>query len=201
MGNMYSYSYGHDDIYCYEGTEVLKNKFNITDLSELQELERNITAVKEILVLEDKKSELNFSFLKKIHRTLFCDIYSWAGKVRTIDIAKGTLFCRTFAISDEAERIFLELKEENYLKDCPREELHKRMSYYMSEINALHPFREGNGRTQRLFMAVLAKRLGYFLDFTVISEDDMIEASYHSFSKDYSMMDEIFYKVLKKEHV
>lgn len=198
MDSIYSYSYGHDDVYCYKDSEVLKNKFNITDQRELQELERNITSVKALSILESNGNNPDFSLLKKIHKELFCDIYVWAGKIRTVDISKGTLFCRTFAINDEAERIFNELKKENYLRNCLPNELYKRMSYYMAEINALHPFREGNGRTQRLFMAILAKHLGYVLDFSLISEAEMIEASYRSFSGDYKMMDDIFLKALKK---
>lgn len=195
---MYNYSYGYDEVYCYPNSNVLRNKFNIKNMCELQELERGITSIREVQLLNDYDGVLNFKALKSIHKCLFSDIYTWAGEVRTVDIEKGTLFCRVFAINNEAERIFSELKDENYLRDCPVDVLHKRMSYYMSEINALHPFREGNGRTQRLFMAILAKRLGYGLHFELTSSREMIEASYNSFLKDYCMMDDIFYKILKK---
>lgn len=198
MENMYSYSYGNDDVYCYKDSNVLKNKFGITDWDELQELERNITSLKEQLVLDNKKDVLDFKFLKKIHKTLFSDVYSWAGKVRTVDIAKGTLFCRVFAIEEEAAKVFEELKNERYLMDCSEQDLPKRLAYYISEINAIHPFREGNGRAQRIFMSVLAERIGYHLDFTGITDTEMIEASYSAFMRNYSKMEEIFQRVVNK---
>lgn len=138
------------------------------------------------------------NFLRKSIGRFFSDIYSWAGKVRTVDIAKGTLFCRVFAIEAEVQRIFDELKQEDYLKGCPESILPKKLAYYMSEINAIHPFREGNGRTRRIFMSVLTERIGYHLDFSEISDEEMIEASYRSFMRDYSKMEEIFWRTVKK---
>ncbi|MNC24298.1 Adenosine monophosphate-protein transferase VbhT [compost metagenome] len=88
--------------------------------------------------------------------------------------------------------MFIKLKNENYLKGVPLNEVALRLSYYLGEINALHPFREGNGRTQRLFIEYLAEQAGYSVDFSQVTDKQMIEASAASFLCDYSKMDEIF---------
>lgn len=101
-----------------------------------------------------------------------------------------------FAIQEELDRVFHELSNENYLLKCKDDELAIKMAYFLSEINAVHPFREGNGRTQRLFMEVIAYKAGYHLDFSDITDQEMIEASYKSFNRDYAKMNEILKKAL-----
>jgi len=199
MKSSYSYSYGYDEKYCYPNTNVLKNKCNIEDANKLMRYEREISniMVEEVYRKVDKKKKIGLSFFFDIHKTLFGSIYEWAGKIRTVDIAKGTLFCRTFAIESELNRVFNELEQDNYLKGYSKTELCDKMAYYMSEINAIHPFREGNGRTQRLYMEILASKLGYFLDFSNVTEDEMIEASVESFNGHYEKMIEVFQKSLK----
>lgn len=201
MNKKYSYSYGHDDVYCYENSDVLKNKLNVTNADMLCELERHITDVKTGLVFQmaDKKRVLGKAFFLEIHKILFEDIYEWAGKIRTVDIAKGTLFCRTFAIQNELDRIFKELADENYLLIYKDDELAYKMAYYLSELNAVHPFREGNGRTQRLFMEIIAYKAGYHLDFSNVTDTEMIEASYESFNRNYEKINSIFRNALIKE--
>ena len=108
-----------------------------------------------------------------------------------MDIAKGNLFCRCYAIESEAKRIFGELKTENYLRGMMIGEMAERLAYYLSEINALHPFREGNGRTQREFVRQLALLNGYFLSFRGIRQDEMVEASKAAFSLNYEPMEKI----------
>ena len=199
MANTYSYSYGNDTVYCYPNSNVLRNKQNIKDVDELAEFERNTTAIRATFFeTYFKKYTLNFNLLKRIHQYLFQDVYDWAGKVRSVDIAKGNMFCRTFAIESEAERIFTELKNENYLKNCPESLLAKRFAYYFSEINALHPFREGNGRTQRIFLNIMAKQMGYYLDFDEVSEDEMVIASYESFNRELDKMESLMSRIIKK---
>lgn len=203
MNKKYSYAYGHDDVYCYTDSDVLKNKLNVKDAERLYELERQITDVKTRLVYQmaDKKRVLGKTFFQAIHRVLFEDIYEWAGKIRTVDIAKGTLFCRTFAIQSELDRIFEELANEEYLLIYKDDELANKMAYYLSELNAVHPFREGNGRVQRLFMEIIAYKAGYHLDFSEVTDEEMIEASYESFNRNYEKMNKIFKKALVKNEI
>lgn len=179
------------DPYCYPNSRVLKNKFGITDKDELHDEERNLSNIRaEELLNSPIIGKFDFKHLQAIHHYLFQDLYDWAGKIRTVDIAKGNLFCRCFAIDAEAERIFGELKSENYLQNLNNvSDFGKRLAYYLAEINALHPFREGNGRSQREFVRQLAYQNNYFLSYAGITDDEMIAASVASFKRDYRLLE------------
>ena len=146
MGKKFYEEMEQDTSYCYEDSFILKNKLGIKNQEELEEAERNITALR-ILQLKtgELRGEPNFKYLCKIHKHIFGDIYPWAGKIRTVDISKGNMFCNSQFILENAEEIFANLKKENYLQDNQDiKKMSERLSYYLSEINALHPFREGN---------------------------------------------------------
>ncbi len=200
MGKKYLYECEQDNNYCYHDSSILKNKLGIKNQEELDEAERNITALR-ILQLKtgELRGEPNFKYLCKIHKHIFGDIYPWAGKIRTVDISKGNMFCNSQFIFENAEEIFAKLKKENYLQDYhDLEIMSERLSYYLSEINALHPFREGNGRAQREFIIVLARRAGFAVDFSKISQAEMIRASEEAFYCDYRRMNDIFMKITSK---
>lgn len=180
------------DPYCYPNSRTLKNKLNIHDFDRLWEAERRLVKYREVELLNAGiNGRFNFEHLKRIHAYLFQDIYDWAGEVRMVDIAKGNLFCRCFAIEAEAERIFGELRQEKYLRNKKAGDFAKRLAYYLAEINALHPFREGNGRTQREFIRQLAYQNGYFLSYAGITQEEMIKASKASFKLDYEPMEKL----------
>ena len=181
-----------EDPYCYPKSRVLKNKFNIRDNDELHVAERRLAKYRaEELMHDPIKGRFDFRHLRRIHKYLFQDIYDWAGEVRKVDIAKGNLFCRCFAIEPEAERIFRELRSEKYLQGLNTGAFAGRLAYYFAEINALHPFREGNGRTQREFIRQLAFLNNYFLSYAGITKDEMIEASVQSFKMDYALLEKM----------
>ena len=173
----YFYDYEYDTTYCYPQANVLKNKLNIKDADSLLEAERSITALR---ILELKQSyldgKLDFSYFKHLHFYIFQDIYGWAGKTRTVNISKGSQFCLCQFIDDQAIELFQKLERENYLVDA--ENIAERLSFYLSELNAIHPFREGNGRAQRMFIEILADKAGYEVDFSEVTAEEMIEASY-----------------------
>lgn len=180
------------DPYCYSNSRTLKNKLGIRDFDKLYNRERDLANLRSRELFERPvQGRFDFEHLREVHRYLFQDVYDWAGEVRTVDIAKGNLFCRSFAIETEAERIFGKLENEEYLRGLMIGELAKRLAYYFAEINALHPFREGNGRTQREFIRQLALLNGYFLSFVGIKEDEMVEASVASFKLDYGPTEKI----------
>ena len=186
------------DPYCYPNSRVLKNKMNIRDAEGLREMERRFAKSREIELLESPiNGKFDFKHLCKIHGYLFQDVYEWAGKVRTVDIAKVNLFCRYFAIDVEAKRIFGELKAENYLRELSIGEFCTRLAYYFAEINALHPFREGNGRTQREFIRQLAYQNNYLVNFAKITKDEMIDASIASFRLEYGPLEKLLSKCLR----
>ena len=196
----YYYEYEWDSKYCYPNSFVLKNKLNIKNQTELENAERAITSLKASQAsLERIEGGFDFEHLKKIHKFLFGEIYDWAGNVRTVNISKGSRFCSAEYIEPQINELFEKLKQEDYLRSCKsKEELGKRLAYYLGEINVIHPFREGNGRTQRMFIEHLAYSAGYLLDFMKISSEDMLEASVRAFVCDYGLMEKIITNALEK---
>lgn len=195
-----SYEYERDDYYCYPDNPVLKNELGIKDERGLDAAEREITSLK-IAKLNDEslEGELNFDYVKRIHRYIFDGIYKWAGEVRRTDISKGNIFCQHELIEVNAEVLFNELKSENYLEGLDKETMIKRLAYYLGDLNTIHPFREGNGRVQRLFIRELASRAGYLINFDGITPEEMIKASDAAFHYEYESMEAIIAKSIKKK--
>lgn len=197
MPDKYYYEYETDSDYCYPGTYVLKNKLNITDESELRSAERSITSLRTAQLIQNPiEGKLDFNYLKNIHKFIFGDIYEWAGTIRTVNIAKGNSFCRCEFIEEQMESIMRKLEKENYLENLNIEMLAERLAYYIGEINAIHPFREGNGRTQRMFIECLALKNGFSLDFAKISNEEMLEASVQTFNLEYKLMSKLLLRAL-----
>ena len=167
-----------NSIYCYPGTEVLKNKLNIHKREDLLFYETKITAAK-LLSLRRKGVTGDFSVkhLKQIHYTLFEDIYPFAGEFRTENIAKGSFRFEEWEYIEEQCNILLErLQKENTLQGLNKRAFVGRLSFYMAELNVLHPFREGNGRTIREFIRQLALKNGYTLNLTKVDAKTILEA-------------------------
>ena len=195
-----SYEYERDDYYCYPDSSVLKNKLNIENEKALNEAEREITAIKTLeLIDKPLKGELDFDYIKRLHKHLFSDIYDWAGELRKTDISKGNIFCQHELIEVNAEVLFNELEAENYLEGLDKNTIIKRLAYYLGDFNTIHPFREGNGRVQRLFIRELASRVGYLINFHGITTEEMIQASDKTFYHDYEMMEELIARAIKSK--
>lgn len=179
MENLYN---ARNSIYCYPGTTTLINKLDIHDSNKLFNLEKQIVLAKSYILRQNIN---NYGFDKKhflnIHKFLFEDLYSFAGKTRTENISKGEF---TFAswefIEEQLDYLLNKLKSENYLEGLSKEELSKRLAFYLSELNVLHPFREGNGRTIREFIRELAYKNGYILDLTQHTAEEIFNASVKS---------------------
>lgn len=188
-----------DRIYCYPNSDVLKNKIGIQDMEKLQRLERRLTMLR-ILELVDKpiQGKFDLQHLCLIHRYIFQDVYDWAGEIRKVDIAKGSMFCNVKFIESQAAEIFKSLKSEDYLQGLNEENTASRLAYYFSEINALHPFREGNGRSQREFIRTLTLHIGYVINFAKVSKEEMLKASKDSFLCDYGKMEQLFKKCINQ---
>lgn len=165
--------------YCYENSNILINKLNIKEETLLQKYEARITAAK-LLSLRQKGVTGNFDVRHfiDIHTYLFEDIYPFAGEFRKEDISKGVFsFAHWEYIETELERLLNELYKEQYLEKMNQNKLAQRLAYYISEINVLHPFREGNGRTIREFTRQLALHNRYRLNLKKVSPKAMLEAS------------------------
>jgi cell filamentation protein len=159
-------------------TGVLLNKLGLGTAAELEAAEREITHAALILLGgAPVRPGYDLLHLCAIHRRIFGDIYDWAGQIRTVGIAKGSLFCLPQHIETSAAEIFRALRSENCLRDLDREAFVARLAYYLGEVNAVHPFREGNGRTQRAFFEQLSRDAGYTLACQHLDAARNIEAS------------------------
>lgn len=195
----YFYDDEQDDEYCYPGTNVLKNKLNIRDIDTLNCAERDFSSVRQAeLANKGVTGDFSFVHLCSIHKQLFQDVYTWAGKMRTVDISKGTVFCFVQFIEEQFEELYRELKKEKYLSDISdKKQMSVRLAYYLAELNMIHPFREGNGRTQRVYIEQLCQNNGRFeIDFTDVTKDDMILASVRSANESNDWMEDLLYRCL-----
>ena len=172
----YSYDYEWDIEYCYPNSNILKNNLNITNAEDLAIAEREITSIKLAYAKQNIiDGDFDFPHLKKIHKFLFEDIYEWAGELRHVNISKGNQFCLSQNLESYADTVFQTLKNENYLKDCNN--IAERLAYYLSEINVLHPFREGNGRSMRIWLDLIFKaELQKVVDWSKIDKEDYLLA-------------------------
>lgn len=166
-----------NDQYCYDGTSVLVNKLGITDMSMLEEAEREITRVA-IQVVTYKAPPYDLEYLKSLHRSLFGNLYDWAGQIRNVDISKkNTRFCTFSRIVPESEKLFDSLEADRWLSGLSKFDFCTKLAEHYCEFNMIHPFREGNGRTQRLMFEHLALSAGYELDWGSKQRDEWLEAN------------------------
>lgn len=186
------------DRYVYPGTNVLMNKFNIMDAGKLETVERGLSS-RQISLLRDTgvTGKFDVDHLKSIHEQVFGKIYDWAGEFRGIQVWKGgTEFAAPNEIKDKLEHLCDKIRERNYFRDMDHDGAANAMADAMSELNMIHPFREGNGRTQRAFLGQLALNAGYDLDFTKMSENDMRNASMSAARGNGNLMRYLFREAL-----
>lgn len=170
------YSVENDDFVYPNG--VLINNLNIQTTADLNVAEIEFTK-RRLLQLQENPIPGNFDLahLQAIHRHIFQDIYPWAGVIRTVDICKNDTI---FLPCNKIEKVFSELadniKKEGNLVGLPQTEFSARLGDYLGKINIAHPFREGNGRTQRTFTKELARQAGYDLQWQGIGNDAMKNA-------------------------
>lgn len=167
-----------NSIYTYKGTNVLKNKLNIKSEEKLKEYETKVVALK--LASIDKaniKRTFDKNHLINIHKYLFEDVYNFAGKYRKENITKENFrFSEYYYIEDNIDYVFNKIKIDE-LKKLSFDELIKKLSEIMTDLNVLHPFREGNGRATREFVRELLNELGYDIKWFKIDYNDILKAS------------------------
>lgn len=162
-------------------------------------MEQNITSMLIARALSDINFvNVDFDFYKKLHNYVFSDIYEWAGEIRKVNISKqATNFCSAENIEKTSGRIFKRLIESNYLKDIDKKDFVNEFTDLYCDLNYLHPFREGNGRIQRLFLVMLLRDMGKDLDFSAIDKDLLMIATIKSVSGDVFMLRDIFNEFIK----
>jgi cell filamentation protein len=181
----------------------LRNLLGAKTSEELKELEPQIFFANELELESVRIPRTNdLTELLLIHKQLFKGVYDWAGKIRTVDIRKNTeeaeFFLVVSKISDAANYVFTELTKEKHLQYLPNERFVKRLAYFYDQLNYIHPFREGNGRSQRVFWSRVAKDAGYDIDWSLVGDSENDEASRLAAERmDLSKLEAMFAKIVK----
>lgn len=177
---------------CYPGTDVLKNLLDLRDAEDLNEAERYLTGIAAER-LEFEEPPYSLDNLKQIHRTLFSEIYSWAGEIRKVKISKGgNQFCVPNRIEPEAAREFRKMGSAGWFEGYPRNLLVDAVAESYGTLNVVHPFREGNGRTQRILFEWVIVNAGYEINWWAVDRQEWILANIFSFHGDDSHLIRIF---------
>jgi len=171
------YGTGRDTQYCYPASDVLINRFGILDEASLELAEVQATQTR-IEQFEPDFDDISLSGLQAIHRHLFQDLYDWAGELRMVDVSKGsTRFANVTRIAPEADKLFRQLAEERHLVGLPHPQFISRLADYYCELNVIHPFRDGNGRSQRLLFEIICINAGYSLRWQPIGRTEWVDAN------------------------
>ena len=175
-----SYDAQHDP-FCYPGTTVLKNKAGLRDQAELDKFELAMSLVRAKETWPPGK--LDYPHYRALHHHLFQDVYEWAGGIRTFRIAKGgSWFCYPEYIDGEMNRAFSWLEEEGFLANADRMQFATKAARLLADLNAVHPFREGNGRTQLALLTLLASAASFRFDGSKLQPAKVLNAMIQSFS-------------------
>ncbi len=187
---MSKYQADPSDPYIDTSHQVLRNRLGILDRVELERTEAALSAVRLYeLAHNPVRGRFDLNHLKQIHKRLFSDIYSWADELRTVDISKGnTRFAHHAHIDSYAPIITNALDREGQLKGLPPDKFSNHAGHYLGELNVLHPFREGNGRTLRAFFRQLAHEAGYEILWHRIDREANIQASVAAYQGDSSRL-------------
>ncbi|MGQ0775851.1 MAG: Fic/DOC family protein [Pseudonocardiales bacterium] len=168
-----------------DASGVLRNRLDISDPQYLEEVEAGLTLAAIVdLGMRSLPGRYDLDHLRSFHREIFGDIYPWAGEIRVVSIAKSDLFCLPQHIESYSAEVFSALAKEHYLRGLTRDGFLGRLTHYFAEVNAVHPFREGNGRAQRAFFRQLSHEAGWPIDWSSLDPDDNIRASMASLRGD-----------------
>lgn len=169
---------------------ILDNKAGIKDWNTLNEVERRYSVIRlaEFKNLEKSRKPIyDKKYFLSIHKHLFQDIYPWAGTIREVDLYKeNSAFAPSRYLQNSLDEFFFDLKKDNYLQGFTKEEVAELSSYYMLELNFIHPFREGNGRAKRCFMTELLKGAGFDLGLERIDANQLVMADILAFDDNES---------------
>jgi cell filamentation protein len=184
-----------DDPYCYPGTTVLKNRRNLRTQKALDRFETAITAQRFDEPLPSGK--LTEQHYRRVHRHLFRDVYDWAGEYRTVRISKGeSPFCYPEYIPRELAKLFTQLRQDKNLGGLSAQQFARKAANFLSNLNAIHPFRDGNGRSQMAFITLLASRAGHPLHLVRLVPTDFMAAMIRSFQGDEAPLAEQLARLL-----
>lgn len=184
--------------------EVLKNKLGINNQKVLEDTETLLlkdTYVHFFSLLRKGKLRFHVKLTFEIHKYFLDTLYTWAGKIRSVEISKdGILFCASSQIKKELKILDKIIKKNIPLSGNNKKIISEKLSIIHCEFNAIHPFREGNGRTIRLFLDLLAANSGYgLIDYSKTFKRDYIKACITGMKKDYYKMQKILFRGLVED--
>ncbi|MEO8911681.1 MAG: Fic family protein [Candidatus Saccharimonas sp.] len=181
-----------NDPYIDTTTGILINKLDIADAHSLEQAEAEITAAiiaSVQLPANIKQADFTKGLFLELHREIFGNIYEWAGSLRSIDISKGdSYFAHSAYIDASLDTLFSELTADTKLQSREKDVFVSAITHYHSELNAIHPFREGNGRLIRTFLGLVAENSGWFVDWSNIDPASNITASIQAFKGDCTLL-------------
>jgi len=173
-----------DDPYCYKGTSVLRNKAGLRVAETLEAFELEMSTLRAEEPLPDGR--FGPAHYRAIHRHLFQDVYAWAGRYRNVRTSKGgNPFCFPEHIPAQMEALFAQLRAGPCFAVPDRAAFVSAAAEFLGELNAIHPFREGNGRSQLAFMHLIGLQAGHPFDFAQIERETFLPAMVASYGKDY----------------
>jgi cell filamentation protein len=185
-----------EDPYTYKNSTVLVNKLDLRDQLELDAFEAEISSARADEPLPAGK--LDYAHYKAIHHHLFQDVYAWAGQVRTVRMSKGGHpFCFPENIEGQAAKLFHELEANRYLQDLDESDFASKAAHFLSELNVIHAFREGNGRSQLTFLVLLADYAGHPIELENLDPDEMLAAMIASFDGDEAVLANVIKRLLR----
>ncbi|MNZ10836.1 putative adenosine monophosphate-protein transferase fic [compost metagenome] len=180
------------DTDCYPGTDVLINLLDLRDPDDLEDAEPYLSAVA-ASTMEFTPPPYSLNSLKQIHRALFSQVYSWAGEVRFSAISKDeTRFCSPERIAPEAAREFTKMGAAGWFEGYSRTDLVVAVAESYGTLNVVHPFREGNGRTQRILFEWLIVNAGYSINWELVDSEEWVNANIRSYLGDDGWLAHIF---------
>ncbi|WP_181780241.1 Fic/DOC family protein [Pseudonocardia pini] len=157
---------------------VLRNRLGIVDRVELEQVEAELTALRLVELQEQPiPGGYDLAHMQAFHRFIFGDVYDWAGELRSVVIGKGEVFCLPQFIEPFADDVFGRLARGGFLCGLGRAPFVDGLTELFADVNALHPFREGNGRTQRVFLAQLAADAGWRLRWEPMNPGENVRVS------------------------
>jgi cell filamentation protein len=160
---------------------VLRNKAGLESADALEQFETAMTFARAEEPLP--RGRFSVRHYRAVHHHLFQDVYTWAGKFRTVRLTKGcSTFCYPEHIAREMKTLFVWLRGQSFLRQRSATTFARDAAHFLSELNAIHPFREGNGRTQLTFLALLADAAGHPLDLDRLDPGTMLAAMIASFN-------------------
>lgn len=160
------------DRYCYPGTRVLVNKAGIEDEAALDEAMNEYASIAwAVIRARPAQRDLDYTFVSDAHHFMFGRLFTWAGQLRDVELSPAGIdgdYCRHADVEEGLELFFSELAAEDFLRGADEWDFCQRLSHYWGRLTHLHPFRDGNTRSQCLWVSALGTQAGHELNWAAI---------------------------------